>query len=98
MLANANFLYGFWYYYARISENIERYAPQSHFHHGFETTDAETRKALFAGIVTAIHQQGQGLQSLSYPHPTKSIDIKLLNSAEIVHLTDIPSLIEFLKN
>ncbi len=97
VLANANFLYGFWYDYAGISENIERYAPQNLFRHDFETTDAQTRKALFAGIVTAIHQQGQGLQRLTYPHPTKSIDIPLLNSAEIVHLTDVANLIEFLK-
>ncbi len=97
VLANANFLYGFWHDYAGIDENIERYAPQNNFRHGFETTDAQTRKALFAGIVIAIHQQGQGLQSLSYPHPTKPIAIPLLRTAEIVHLTDVANLIEFLK-
>ena len=97
VLANANFGYGIWHDYAGISDNIERYAPQNRFRHDFETTDTQTRKALFAGIVTAIHQQGQGLQSLSYPHPTKSIDIPLLHSAEIVHLTDVANLIELLK-
>jgi hypothetical protein len=96
-LANANFLYGFWHDYAGISENIEEYAPHNHFRHGFETTDAKTRKDLFSGMVTAIHQQGQGLQNLSYLHPTKPINIPLLHTAEIIHLTDVAHLIDFLK-
>jgi hypothetical protein len=98
VLANANFGYGIWHDYAGISENIEEYAPQNRFRHHFETTDNETRKTLFAGIVTGIHQHGMGLQALSYPHPTKPIQIPLLHRAEIVHLTDVANLIDFLKN
>jgi hypothetical protein len=97
VLANANFLYGFWYDYAGIDENIEQYAPQNRFRDYFETTDAQTRKALFSGMVTAIHQHGQGLQDLSYPHPTKPLNIPLLHSAEVTHLTDVAHLIDFLK-
>ena len=96
VLANANFGYGIWHDYAGIGENIEQYAPHNRFRHHFETTDNETRKALFAGIVTAIHQHGEGLQSLSYPHPTKAIQIPLLHQAEITHLTDVANLIDFL--
>ncbi len=97
VLAKANFLYGFWYDYAGISEHIDHYAPKNRFRHDFETTDAQTRKALFAGIVKAIHHQGHGLQSLTYQDRTKTIDIPLLHSAEIVHLTDVVKLIELLK-
>jgi hypothetical protein len=97
LLANANFGYGIWHDYAGISENIEQYAPHNRFRHHFETTDAETRKILFAGIVTAIQQHGAGLHALSYQHPTKPILIPLLHQAEIVHLTDVANLIDFLK-
>ncbi len=96
ILANANFGYSIWYDYAGISENIEEHAPHNRFRHHFATTDDETRKALFAGIVAAIHQQGQGLQTLSYPHPSKPVQIPLLHTAEIIHLTDVANLIDFL--
>ena len=96
-LANVNFGYGIWHDYAGIGENIEQYAPQNKFRHHFETTDADTHKRLFSEIVTAIHHQGQGLRALSYRHPTKPIALPLLHTAEIVHLTDVANLIEFLK-
>ncbi|MDG6773887.1 DUF1461 domain-containing protein [Thiomicrorhabdus sp. ZW0627] len=97
ILAKADFLYGVWYDYAGIGEHIDHYAPQNRFRHGFEDTDADTRKQLFAGIVNAIHNHGEGLKELSYPHPTLPVRIPLLHKAEIDHLTDVALLLDFLK-
>jgi len=98
VLTKADFLYGVWYDHAGIGEHIERYAPQNRFRHGFEHTGADTRKALFSGIVDAIHQQGNGLDQLSYTLPDNpQSQIPLLHRAEIIHLTDVALLIEFMK-
>ncbi len=97
IMTKADFLYGVWYDYAGIGEHIDQYAPQNRFRHHFETTDDKTRKQLFAGIVEAIHNHGQGLKELSYPHPTQPVQIPLLHKAEIEHLTDVALLIDFLK-
>lgn len=98
VLTKADFLYGIWHDHAGIGEHIERYAPQNRFRHGFEHTDADARKTLFAGIVDAIHQQGSGLTELNYTLPDRPQNhIPLLHRAEIVHLTDVALLIEFMK-
>ena len=96
-LSQSNFLYGVWYDHAGIKENIEEFAPKNKFRQGFETTDDETRKALFAGIVTAIHNQGTGLRELHYINSHTQQTMPLLHRAEIVHLTDVANLIEWLK-
>ena len=85
-----------WYDHAGIKENIEQFAPKNKFRAGFETTDDETRKALFAGIVTAIHNQGAGLSELRYVNAHTQQTVPLLHRAEIVHLTDVANLITFL--
>lgn len=96
-LSQSNFLYGIWYDHAGIAENIEAYAPKNRFRNGFETTDSDTRKALFAGIVDAIHNQGEGFKSLTYVNAYTQKTIPLLHRAEIVHLTDVANLIQFLE-
>ena len=96
-LSQSNFLYGVWYDHAGIKENIEEFASKNKFRQGFETTDDATRKALFAGIVTAIHHQGAGLSELKYLNAHSQQTLPLLHRAEIVHLTDVANLIEWLK-
>jgi len=96
-LSQQNFLYGIWHDYAGISENIEKFAPQNKFRDGFETTDAETRKALFAGIVMAIHNNGDGLEALRYLNADTQQSTPLLHAAEVLHLKDVANLIEFLE-
>ena len=96
-LSQSNFLYGIWYDHAGIKENIEMFAPKNKFRTGFATTDDATRKALFAGIVTAIHNQGTGLGELHYQNALTQQTLPLLHRAEIVHLTDVANLIEWLK-
>lgn len=95
-LSQQNFLYGLWHDHAGIGENIEIYAPQNRFRHGFETTDAETRASLFAGMVDAIHNQGAGLKQLSYINGYNQKTTPLLHRYEIEHLTDVANLIDFL--
>jgi hypothetical protein len=96
-LSQSNFLYGIWYDHAGIAENIEAYAPKNRYRDGFETTDSDTRKALFAGIVNAIHNQGEGLEALNYVNADTQKTIPLLHRAEIVHLNDVANLIHFLE-
>lgn len=97
-LSQTHFLYSIWYDHGGIKENIEQYAPQNRFREGFETTDDQTRKKLFAGIVSAIHQQGQGLESLHYVDAHTQKTKTLLHHAEVTHLKDVAHLIDWLKN
>ena len=96
-LSQSNFLYNIWYDHAGIKENIEEFAPKNRFRAGFETTRDDTRKTLFAGIVTSIHHQGSGLRDLNYVNAHTQQTVPLLHRAEVVHLTDVAHLIEFLK-
>ncbi|MBO1926495.1 DUF1461 domain-containing protein [Thiomicrorhabdus sp. 6S2-11] len=94
LLAQFNFLYPLWHDYASIGANIDHYSPLNKFRHEFALTDRETRFAMFAGIVEAIHQHGQGLQDLTYP--TSKGMVPLLRSPEIIHLQDVANLIDLL--
>ncbi len=94
LLANVNFLYPVWYEFGGIKENIEQYAPLNHYREDFVFTTDEKRIELFAQIVTAIQNQGQNLNLISYENLTGKIP--LLRTAEIIHLQDVANLISFL--
>jgi hypothetical protein len=97
-LAKGQFLYPLWYQVAGIEAHIQHYAPQNRFRKGFEHTDAATHQALFAGIVQAIHQNGQGLEQLYYTTPDRPHQaIALLHRDEIGHLEDVARLVHQLK-
>lgn len=90
-LAQVNFGYPIWHDYAGIGDHIERYAPLNLYRKGFEETTPETRFQLFADIVTAIHNNGAGLEKLQYQ--TEHYRVALLRPAEIIHLKDVAHLI-----
>jgi len=94
LLAQANFLYPLWYEQGGIKENIAQYASENRYRPDFELTTDDERKQLFAGIVTAIQHQGEGLKWLTYENKTGKIP--LLREPEILHLQDVANLITFL--
>lgn len=93
LLAAFSFNYAFWHDYGGIGEAIERYAPENRFKNDFHLTTPEQRFELFAGITKAIHQQGQGLDSLFYKVDGQPLQ-QLLRTPEIVHLQDVARLVD----
>lgn len=96
ILAQSNFLYGFWHDNIGIAEAIEQYAPQNRYRNGFADTTKAQRVELFAEINKAIHQNGEGLSNIFYKPPGYELPSPLLNKDEIVHLQDVAKLIRFL--
>jgi len=96
VLAKVNFAYPLLYDYAGIGENIVLFAPTNKIKPHFDQSSRVEHLALFNGIVTSIHQQGRGLEALSY-HTKKGQKIPLLTNAEVVHLRDVATLYEKMK-
>lgn len=91
----ADFAYPMLYEIMSIDEHIAKWGPRNRFRDGFETTEREQHFAYFAAITEAVHNQGEGLESLRYrdghgtPHP-------LLRHSEIIHLRSVARLIDIL--
>jgi hypothetical protein len=96
MLAKVNFAYPLLYDYAGIGDNIVSFAPNNKIKPDFDQSSRAEHLALFSGIVTSIHQHGEGLESLTY-HAKKGIEVSLLTSAEIIHLQDVANLYDKMK-
>lgn len=96
LLGNTNYLYGVWYDHGGIAEAIDEFAPQNRKRSGFENTDRKQRVELFAKIVSAVHNDGEGLADIFYITPENAPGVPLLHEAEIVHLIDVARLISFL--
>ncbi len=95
-LAKADFFYPVLHDSIGIDQHIKKYAPRNLKNKkGFEKTTKAQRVELFHGIVKAIHNQGDGLETLSYTD--KQQVIMLLTEAEVIHLTDVAKLLEKLK-
>jgi hypothetical protein len=96
-LAQVNFLYPLWHDLIDVDHTIDTYAPQNRYRRAFELTSKTERSRLFAAIVDATHNQGNGLQKLIY-HDTAGNPLgKLLREPEIVHLQDVARLIDRLR-
>lgn len=94
VLSGQNFHYGVWYQQLDIAQTIERFAPQNRFNkRNFAATDAAQHQQLFAEIVSAIHQNGEGLADIEYRVGTQSVS--LLTAAEVQHLQDVAELIDW---
>jgi len=79
---------------AWLGESIDQYAPRNRYRHRFEETTEAERVRLFAAIVKAIHQQGEGLDTLIYHTPQGEPIAPLLREAEVIHLKDVARLID----
>jgi hypothetical protein len=92
LLAIMNFSYGFWHDYGGIGAAIDQYGPANLYREGFHLTSREQRIELFSEINKAIHNKGQGLESISYTLPHIG-EQTLLREPEIIHLQDVANLI-----
>lgn len=81
-----------------IDTHIQRYAPHNRFGKAeFEKTSKADRMALFHGVVKAIHNDGIGLESLSYTQTSNQKIVRLFTNAEVTHLKDVANLLDKLK-
>lgn len=94
VLTPLNFGYQQLYSAINIDQHIATYAPKNIHKKDFQQTDEQERFRLFADIVTAIHQQGEGLAGLAYHTPQGQRIDSLLTHDEVVHLEDVAILID----
>ena len=95
--AATNFFYSSWYEVINIDETVITYAPKNKNRNGFEKTSKQERLRLFAGIVTAIQNKGEGLRQLKYVDSQDTEIDTLLTEAEVVHLQDVANLVDKFK-
>lgn len=104
-MLNAQVGYGYsWLYQAyKIDQHIEKFAPQNRFRQHFALTSQQQHKDIFQQIVNSVHNDGVGLEVISYDfalsdqsqlsHQSSKTVVPFLHSAEIVHLQDVAHLI-----
>ena len=97
ILVPLDFAYAWFYSLIEIDQHIAKYGPANRLKHGFELTTDIERLRLFSAIVSAIHQQGMGLEALQYHNAQGAAIAKLLTHDEVVHLQDVATLIDRMK-
>jgi uncharacterized membrane protein len=97
-LIAVDYLYPVWYEALDIDQTIAQYGPQNRQGKlSFETTTKNERVRLFAALVDAVHNRGQGLENLVY-HDSSGLPITtLLTAPEVVHLQDVARLFAWLQ-
>jgi hypothetical protein len=95
-LSGANFLYPVWYRVLAIDAHIAQYAPQNYYKRGFETTDVDQHRALFAEMVQAINRGGEGLAQMRYV-TAEGRSVQLLREPERAHLESVALLLDRLR-
>jgi uncharacterized membrane protein len=91
---SANFFYGFWYQSLQIEATIKKnVVNNTQGKRDFPVEDTRLHQEKFADIVQAIHQQGAGLDRISYPNSAGHIR-RLLTDSEVVHLQDVANLLD----
>jgi uncharacterized membrane protein len=91
---SVNFFYGFWYESLQIDTTIKKNViKNTHGKRDFPVEDTRLHQEKFADIVQAIHQQGAGLDRISYPNSAGHIR-RLLTDSEVVHLQDVANLLD----
>ena len=97
-MAKADFFYSSLHDIIAIDSHIQRYAPRNSFKKTeFEKTTKEQRVALFHDVVKAIHNKGNGLESLAYTRVSNNEKVALFTEAEVIHLKDVANLLEKIK-
>ena len=95
VLAQTNFAYPALYSLMNIDQHINKYGPQNRYRNHFETTDQPEHIRLFSEIVTAIHDDGNGLSGITYHSPDGQPINLLLRNAEVIHLQDVAHIINY---
>ena len=97
-LSKVNFFYSSLYDSIGIEQHIQRFAPKNRFERlEFEKVPKEEVVELFNGVVVAINNHGEGLDSLQYVKESTQKKIKLFTEAEVIHLQDVANLLDNLK-
>ena len=92
-----DFGFSLWYQVIDIESHVNEYAPKNRQgKKDFSLTTTEDHQALFNQINQGIHNNGKGLDNISYSTTVNANENKLLTDAEIVHLTDVANLLNFL--
>lgn len=94
--AQVNFLYPIWYSALKIDQTIEQTVPRHLYKKEFIVTEESEHHRLFAKIVTAIQNRGEGLANINFYSPSGQLLGKLLTDSEVVHLQDVAALIDLL--
>lgn len=91
--------YRWWYDVLEIESHIDHYGPQNRYKQGLELLSRDQHEALFADIVQAVHQHGEGLADINYTviYGDAIKNIALLREPEVVHLQDVADLIDRLQ-
>lgn len=95
-LAQANFLYPVWYSLLDIEQTVETFAPKNQFKPQFQFTEPGEHKRLFAEIVSAVQNNGDGLLNIYYLDQQGKPIEKFLTAEEVTHLQDVANLIHYL--
>ncbi len=93
LYSQADYGYGFWFKQLAIHEHIQEYGPQNRFRSGFEQLPDEQYLSAFEQIRDAVHDHGNGLETITYTPPGRS-EVPLLHDAEVRHLQDVADLID----
>lgn len=99
MMCKVDFLYPSFYDLLSIDETISEFAHQNYYKQGFELTSKSQHISIFSEIVTAIHNDGEGLKEISYTYSNtlnQKITSSFLHQAEVIHLQDVAHLLNIL--
>ncbi|GAA6135328.1 hypothetical protein NBRC116188_21180 [Oceaniserpentilla sp. 4NH20-0058] len=77
-----------------IDKHIHKYGPQNKYKKGFELTNKPEQVRLFSAINHSIHNQGQGLNKITFHNPQGQPINRLLRNPEVIHLKDVANLID----
>lgn len=89
-----NFSYGIWYQILEINRVIAINVPKNNQgKQDFPVEDVDLHKKMFANIVDAIHQEGNGLTEISYEN-SQGLVKAFLTESEIQHLEDVANLLD----
>ncbi|PWQ99368.1 DUF1461 domain-containing protein [Leucothrix arctica] len=94
LLAQVDFAYDWLYSFMDIPKHIAKYAPEYAERADFVETNFAEHSRMFAEVVTAIHNQGGGLATLSYYSPDGQLLNTAFNNDEVIHLQDVAILID----
>lgn len=92
-LSKVNFFFYHIYEYNNLQDHIDKYAPQNRNRSNFEDTKKEERVRIFGEMVTAINNNGVGLNDIEYKVSSGEKIDSFLTGPEVKHLVDVSGLV-----
>ena len=94
--ASMNFLYPAWYNLLKIDQTVQQTMPRHLYKKEFINTDSLEHQRLFGEIVTAVQNNGKGLEEIVFYNTNGQMLGELLTENEIIHLQDVANLVNSL--